>query len=36
VATAVLAYLVFGERLTRRGGVGLVIIVAGTWAMIAS
>ncbi|MBU6245336.1 MAG: EamA family transporter [Actinomycetales bacterium] len=35
VATAVLAYLVFGERLTRRGLLGLALITAGTWAMIA-
>jgi len=35
VLTAVLAWLILGERLTRRGALGLVLIVAGTLAMIA-
>jgi len=35
VVTAALAFAVFGERLTRRGLLGLVLLIAGTFAMVA-
>ena len=34
LVTAAFSYLVFHEKLTRRSGLGLVLIVAGTLAML--
>ena len=34
LVTVAFSYLVFRERLTRRSGLGLVLIVAGTLAML--